>query len=138
VSNIDYTKLDAGLKSLQEVSDRMPVPFHKTIAASTADEIVFDLVQGVMPAKKMQGNDYYKLIFCDGITGGAVFQWHSHPENEYVIVVQGGFIMELEGGLVERFEQFGVCHIKSNVIHQCTVDDGSILIGITVPPSKDY
>lgn len=129
--------LESNMVRIKELTHSLEFPFANTIHSVTAEEINFNMENGTMKATRMEKNEHYASVLVSN-SCGAVFPFHSHKENEYMIVIKGWVEVHTYDGKTARYESGEVGIITANTVHKCTMMDGSVILVITIPPSKEF
>lgn len=102
----------------------------------TVDGFIYD---GSVKAKTVYQTDNVTVTVGEWSLSGDVWPEHKHTESiEYLIVFKGKAILTV--GNVNRVMRQGECaSLPAGVIHSCTsIEDGTSIVGICIPPEKAY
>jgi len=129
------------LQKLRELTDTLP-SFPSLVKMESNNRIDYNVDNGVSFAFGLLSQTEVAVanVF---ISSGAVFPKHSHKENEFLIVYEGGLVVEIcdAGGEDYRsiiVETGGSVYFDNNERHIVTALEDTWLIAITVPAAEGY
>ena len=108
----------------------------KTYISRPYDEIpISELVKGTFSHLVPTPNMTISFLT---MTAGSIFELHSHPQEQFMIVLDG-YCDEVIGNKLYRLEKGDVIHLPSNMPHAAFLHDVDCkAIDIFVPRREDY